>query len=202
VPHHRRPDGYIVGTGVNVGANHNAGVDVQASYNLGLDTFGWADKGSVQFTFIGAYLLSAEVQSTPGAHTYDCAGLYGAQCQTVNPRWRHTLRGSWQTPWDVLLSAQWRYIGEAKLETNGSDPVLGNGVHDTFDARLKPVSYLDLSGTWNVRNNVVLRAGVNNVFDKDPQIISSLVAQTGSPNAYPTYDLLGRTLFVGLTANF
>ena len=194
--------GYIVGTGVNIGANHNAGVDFQASYNLGLDTFGWADKGSLQFTFIGSYLLHSEVQPTPGAHTYDCAGLYGAQCQTVNPRWRHTLRSSWQTPWDVLVSADWRYIGAAKLETNTSDPALSNGVQDVFDAKLKPVSYLDLAAIWNVRKDVVLRAGVNNVFDKDPQIISSLIAQTGSPNAYPTYDLLGRTLFVGLTANF
>ena len=43
---------------------------------------------------------------------------------------------------------------------------------------------------------------MNNVFDKDPQIINSAIVGTGLPNAYPTYDFLGRQMFVGFTANF
>ncbi len=194
--------GYVRGTVVNVGLAHNSGVDFQASYNVNLDAVGMGDTGSLQFNFIGSYLLKAEFQPTPGAHTYDCAGLYGPTCQTVNPTWRHTLRSSWQTPWDLLLSAQWRYIGDTKLETNTADATLSNGRTDKFDGKLKAVSYLDLSGIWTVADHFAIRAGVNNLFDKDPQTISSLIAQTGSPNAYPTYDLLGRTLFVGVTATF
>jgi outer membrane receptor protein involved in Fe transport len=49
---------------------------------------------------------------------------------------------------------------------------------------------------------ITFRAGVNNVFDKDPPLVSTLIAGTGLPNSYPIYDLLGRKMFVALTANF
>ncbi|WP_372786250.1 TonB-dependent receptor domain-containing protein [Phenylobacterium sp.] len=195
--------GYINGTAVNIGAGEFDGVDLQATYNMPLSKIGLDETlGSLQFNFIGSALMKATTTPTPGAHTYDCAGLYGATCQTVNPKWRHTLRASWQAPWDLLLSAQWRYIGKTTLDSNSSDPTLTNGAHDTFDGTLRAVSYLDLAGIWKVNKALSIRAGVNNVFDKDPQILNSAIVGTGLPNAYPTYDFLGRAMFVGFTANF
>jgi iron complex outermembrane recepter protein len=195
--------GFISGTNVNIGQGETSGIDFQATYNVPLNELGLPDGyGSLSFNFIGSELLKATSTPTPGAHTYDCAGLFGPTCQTVNPNWRHTLRTSWQTPWDVLLSAQWRYIGAADYEKNTSDPTLGNGRIDKLNARLDAVSYLDLSGIWNVKSGFSVRAGINNVFDKDPQIIDSAIVGVGLPNAYPTYDFLGRTMFVGFTANF
>ena len=32
--------------------------------------------------------------------------------------------------------------------------------------------------------------------------VFSRIAGTGLPNTYPTYDLLGRKMFIGFTANF
>jgi iron complex outermembrane receptor protein len=179
-----------------------SGIDLQGSYNVPLNDIGLGDHGSLSASFIGSELLKANTTPTPGAHTYDCAGLFGPTCQTVNPKWRHTLRVSWQTPWDVMLSANWRYIGSVKLETNTSDPTLTNGKFDAFDAKIPAISYLDLSGQWNLRTGFSVRAGVNNVFDKDPPLLNSLVVGTGLPNTYPTYDLLGRTMFVAFTATF
>jgi outer membrane receptor for ferrienterochelin and colicin len=120
----------------------------------------------------------------------------------VNPKWRHSLRVSWKAPWNLLLSAQWRYIGSTEFEKNSSEPGLSNGRHETFDANLRAVSYLDLSGIWRVRDGFAIRAGVNNVLDKDPQILDSGIVGTGLPNSYPTYDFLGRQMFIGFTANF
>jgi outer membrane receptor protein involved in Fe transport len=59
-----------------------------------------------------------------------------------------------------------------------------------------------LAATWQVMDNVSLRAGVNNVFDDDPQL--SLSAGTsGNGNTYPQlYDSQGRYFFFGVTANF
>jgi outer membrane receptor protein involved in Fe transport len=195
--------GYIVGTAVNVGAGETSGIDFQATYKLPLSRIGLSDNiGTVDFVFVGSELLKATTTPTPGAHTYDCAGLFGPTCQTVAPKWRHSLRTSWQTPWDVLLSANWRYFGGTDYEKNTNDPTLSNGKHDSFDAHLKAVSYLDLSGIWNVRQGLAIRAGINNVFDKDPQVLDSAIVGVGLPNSYPSYDLLGRSMFVGLTANF
>jgi outer membrane receptor protein involved in Fe transport len=49
-----------------------------------------------------------------------------------------------------------------------------------------------------------LRAGVNNVLDKDPPIVPSgdITANSGPANSYPTYDYLGRQVFVAFTAKF
>jgi outer membrane receptor protein involved in Fe transport len=47
-----------------------------------------------------------------------------------------------------------------------------------------------------------VRAGINNILDQDPPIISQGIAGSGAPNAYPTYDLLGRQMFISATAKF
>jgi outer membrane receptor protein involved in Fe transport len=93
---------------------------------------------------------------------------------------------------------------------NESNPFLGNTTTpvDTVDAHIKAYSYLDLSGTWKVRDSVTLRAGVNNLLDKDPPFLESNTFPASGPpfgngNTYPgTYDALGRTIFFGLTADF
>ena len=35
-----------------------------------------------------------------------------------------------------------------------------------------------------------------------PPLVNNRISQTGSPNSCPTYDLLGRRMSVGVTANF
>jgi iron complex outermembrane recepter protein len=190
-------------TDYNLGRSVESGIDVQASYRLGLGAF-----GSLTTTLNGSYLQHSITTPYPGAQTFDCVGLFGPDCNTnsINPRWRHTLRVSWQTPWDKLLvSANWRFIGSTTLDNNSSQPALmfaEFGEYDGIDARIPNYSYLDLSATLQVWRNVELRAGVNNVLDKNPPVISSELTGSGTPNTYPTYDELGRNLFIAFTAKF
>jgi outer membrane receptor protein involved in Fe transport len=164
--------------------------------------------GSLTTTMNGTYLQHSISTPYPGAQSFDCAGLFGPDCNTnsVNPRWRHTLRASWQTPWSkLLLSANWRFIGATTLDNNSNNPALHFaefGEYDYIDARIPNYSYLDLAMQWPVWRNIEVRAGVNNVLDKDPPVISQELTQVGTPNSYPTYDLLGRNLFVAFTAKF
>jgi iron complex outermembrane receptor protein len=194
--------GYISGTTVNVAQQKTSGVDVQVAYNMPLRYVGLDSAGSVTFSLNGTYLLSLKTTPLPGDPTYDCAGLYGPTCQSVNPTWRHTARATWNTPWNVGFTVGWRHIGKAVLETNTTDPTLTNGKTDTFDAVLKAREYFDLTLTWKANKMVSFRAGVDNVFDRDPPLVSSLISGTGTPNTYGTYDQLGRKIFVALTANF
>ena len=196
--------GYIVAKNLNIAAAEAAGADVQLAYRWDLGSL-----GKMSATFSGTYLQHETSQPIPTVQAYDCAGLYGPTCQTVDPRWRHFTRLSWQTPLDVLISVQWRFIGSVKLDSNTGNPELatsapgyGAGVYDSFDAKLPSISYLDVSAIWDVTKNLSVRAGVNNVLDKDPPLVSSLLAGTGSPNSYPTYDLLGRVMFAAFTAKF
>lgn len=193
--------GYFNGANTNVGSGKTSGIDVQANYNLPLDAMGWDRFGQVSVSFNGAYLIEKTTVSLPGDPAYDCAGLYGASCDGISPRWRSSARVNWTTPWDVTFSAAWRYIGESKLERDTNEPTIGAGGNDKFNHMLPSRTYVDLASVWNINDTFTVRAGVNNVLDQDPPLISRFIG-TGLPNTYPVYDLLGRKLFVGFTANF
>ena len=194
--------GYIVATNENIARAQVAGIDLQMDYRWDVGAF-----GSMKAAFTGTWLQRDTSQPIPSDTAYDCSGLYGVTCQTVNPRWRHITRITWNTPWNVMLSAQWRFIGSVKLDNNTGNPLLatsayGTGVYDSFDAKLPNVSYLDLSAIYDVSKNLSVRLGVNNVMDKDPPLVNEYETTTGAPNTYPTYDLLGRQLYAAFTAKF
>jgi outer membrane receptor protein involved in Fe transport len=198
--------GYLVGTNVNVGAGRTSGVDFQANYRLPLERLGAEDWGStLDFQFAGSYLIEATTTPRPGDPTYDCAGLYGPQCQTVAPTWRHTARVTWNMPWHLETSLSWRYLGDTLLETQSTEPTIGNkAALPAGDIRthLESRSYFDVSAQWQVWDRYTFRAGIANILDTDPPLTSSQLAQTGMPNTYTIYDLLGRRMFIGLTATF
>jgi iron complex outermembrane receptor protein len=190
--------GFISGTAVNVANAEVRGVDIQSGYRVPLHSL-----GTLTFNLNGTYLANTTVTPLPGFGTFDCAGLYGATCASVNPRWRHNLRTNWQLPWTgFLVSAQWRYIGRSSLDSNSSNPLLSNGRINTLYAHVGSVNYLDLSAEWNVTKMFSLRAGINNILDKDPPVIPTDITGTGSGNVFASYDTLGREVFAGFTAKF
>jgi iron complex outermembrane recepter protein len=200
--------GYIVQQNLNVAQASISGIDLQSSYQLPLP----GESGSLSFAMNGAYLISTQTTPLPGAHTYDCAGLYGNTCQTVNPRWRHNLRTTWSTPWDFDVALTWRFIGSVKLDNNDSDPTLqgaehrdpgtGEPLYKAFGAEFPTFSYFDLAGTWNATEDIQLRLGINNVLDKDPPLGTVEVVGGGAANTYSTYDIMGRQVFMSATAKF
>lgn len=193
--------GYIESTFVNSGYFNNSGIDFQTDYQMGLDTIGLDDYGSLGFHLVGTYTLTSKTQTLSTEPTYDCVGLYGNTCGSPLPNWRHQVRVNWQTPWDVMFAATWRYIGPSEFDANqATQPVLYAGSFDRFNARIPGMSYIDLAATWQMTNELQLRAGMNNVFDTDPPIVSNLITGTGTPNTYNNYDLLGRQVFVAITA--
>jgi len=193
--------GYFIQTDVNIGAVLVSGIDLQLDYKWDLPP----GAGSVEFTMNGTYVQHMEATPYVGAHTYDCAGLFGFTCETINPRWHHIFRATWQTPWDIAASATWRYLGSVSQDNNSNDPTLhfaSAGVYDYFNATIPAYSYLDLQATWNVNKILQVRAGANNVFDKDPPLINNNIVAGGAANTYDIYDMFGRQLFVAFTAKF
>jgi outer membrane receptor protein involved in Fe transport len=195
--------GWINQLSVNTASTLVSGIDVQLNYHYMLPA-AW---GSLTASLNGSWLQHDITVEYPGATPYDCAGLFGVTCNNaVNPSWRHTLRLSWQTPWPVLASLQWRYIGSTSFDNNSSNSVLQyseEGSYDAINAEIPSYSYLDLSAIWHVYKGIDIHAGVNNVLDKEPPVIPSLdITQTGAPNTYPSFDLLGREIYVGFRAKF
>jgi iron complex outermembrane receptor protein len=193
--------GYVIQQDYNLGTAVNSGVDVQLNYKLDLPK----GYGALIFGLNGTYLIHDETEPLPGAHTYDCAGLFGETCQTVNPHWHHLFRTTWSTPWGISTSLTWRYIGGVSEDNNSNDPTLHFATwnaYDYFNARIPAYNYLDVETTWDVNKYLQLRAGANNVLDKDPPLVDSFIVAGGAANTYSTYDLFGRQLFAAFTAKF
>ena len=195
--------GFIVGTNVNIGFTKTTGFDFAASYRLGLDRFGLQNMGGLVFDYQGTYTRSFVQEPVPGQGTYDCAGLYGPTCG-FQPQYRHKLRVSYNTPWNLGVSAAWRFTGPMGLDSNTSQPLLTSGKQDVYEGHVGSISYFDLTATYKIRSGLAIRVGANNIFDKDPPILTAAVNKSsGNPNTFSNnYDVLGRQIFMGFTADF
>lgn len=192
--------GYIIQTATNIGKTLLNGVDVQANYRLPM-----GDLGNLTFNLNGAYLNKAETTVAPGVVPYDCAGLFGAVCQTVNPKWHHNFRASWEMRGKLTVSAMWRYLGKVELDQNQDNPTLHFATFSQFNffnAEIPAFHYLDLAGSYAFRDDVSLRIGVNNVFDKNPPLVTSEITAGGAANTYSVYDQLGRQAFAAVSVKF
>lgn len=191
--------GYIIQTNVNAGAALDSGIDLSANYRYALPT-GW---GTLATTLNGTWLQHNVITPFPGASSYDCAGLYGITCTVgIHPSWRHVMRETWETPWKFMLSAQWRYIGGTSLDSNSSNPALQDGefgAYSSLYAHIPSYNYLDLTAVVHPVKQVEVRLGVNNLFDKDPPLLPSQLANEAQNNTYNSYDTLGRQLYVAFT---
>ena len=214
------PNGFVTDTTLNTGKLHTRGMDFEVNYRTELADLGMGEMGGLNFNFVGTWLDKLEAASLKGDKPTDCAGLYGALCSSLggspipNPEWRHKARITWTTPltydeWvkDVRVSLQWRYFGKVDLDTTSSQPGLGGTTPGgpATDLKLAAQSYFDLSFSWTMRDNVNMRAGVNNLFDNDPPLNGSSNCPSGpcNGNTWPqVYDALGRFLFVGATIDF
>jgi outer membrane receptor protein involved in Fe transport len=182
-------DGFVEGLNTNIGGQATSGIDFNAAYAFDLDTM-----GSFNVNMIGTYLLENETDPIGlDEEKFDCAGQFAGACGVPQPEWRHRARVSWETPYDVTLNGTWRYYGGVDLFNNTADRV---------DASFDAENYFDIAGTYNLFDNTVVRAGINNVLDNDPQLSAS-VGTTGNGNTYPQlYDALGRYIFMGVTVDF
>jgi len=198
--------GYISAQNQNLGSFKTDGIDLTASYTMPIE-----DYGSLGFTFQGTWVKEFLVEPIPGLGSYDCVGLFGPSCGVPVPKWRHKAQAIWTTPWNVSAALTWRYIDSVDVTYAQSSPFL-KGSYSPLDASIGAQSYFDLAVLWNVNKNFSIRAGANNLFDKDPPVVSSNAGAFpsvagpsvfGNGNTFPqVYDSLGRTLFLNVTAKF
>jgi len=212
------PDGFVVDTPNNNGQIKTDGWDIGSTYNHHLGGF-MNFLGTMSMRFNGTYLHKYKVDKGL-TQAYDCAGLYGPVCSSGvvassarMPKWRHKARLGFQMPFGLGLSAQWRYVGKVKAETLVNNETLHGAFNFDPTLHVNAQNYFDLSATYTLLGRVNLRAGVNNVFDNDPPLVTtgnavregSNLCPTGScnGNTYPgTWDALGRLFWAGVTVDF
>lgn len=188
----RTPDGFITATNLNTGSLSTSGIDANVTYGYDLGT-----KGRMTFNYNATYLLDITTESLPGDTPFDCAGFYGSSCGTPNPEYRHIASVGWNSPWNLDTKLTWRHFGNVDAFTDvGAEA-------GSFDESLGAQNYFDVAFTYRGIEDVTLRAGVNNILDREPPLSSAVGAGFGNGNTFPqVYDALGRYLFARATINF
>ena len=211
-------NGYVVDTLANVGDLEEKGVDFDISYSR---DFGRWGRLSTAFngTYLDSYLVTP-IAASPGT-AYDCAGYYGPTCSgLVNGaggpvfKWRHNWSATWETPFQPLsVTLGWRFMDSVTLEKLSPNPNLGlttksvatGGISNTDD-HIPSYSYVDFSGAYQLTEDILIRLGVNNLFDKDPPVIGATDLPSppvGNGNTMPgTYDWGGRYVFGEVSLQF
>jgi outer membrane receptor protein involved in Fe transport len=199
------PDGYTIDPLVNLNKLENKSVDLGLAYRVDMGGL-----GKLRTRLDGTYLL--HLITTPGGGApFDCAGRFGSSCAPATPKWRHRMSADWDTPLSGLSAgATWRFVGSTTntlLDAANPDYAgAANAALGRPDARIPTISYVDLRVAY-VWNKVTVRAGVNNVLDKDPPMLDTIDSGGNSifaeSNTYPSlYDVAGRFLFLNMTVDF
>lgn len=180
----------------NIGVLRSKGVDVNAAYAFGIGSF-----GQLGFNLNLTRQLATELQFTETGPTYDCLGLVGEVCLRPTPKLQWVQGTTWSYG-PAVVQLRWRHIGKVTNDTvaRGENPPSAFMVPeiDAFD-------YFDLSGSYDVTQSITLRAGIENLFDKQPPVVGNDYGGTAenSGNTFPaTYDTLGRSFFLSATARF
>ena len=116
------------------------------------------------------------------------------------------MRATWEMPWNVDASLNWRFIGKVGNDNNDPQPQLHlvayQGSFDQDLQQIPNISYVDLSFGYRGWKGVDVRGGVNNLFDRNPPLVPLAIQPGGAPNTYGTYEALGRQLYLALSVKF
>jgi outer membrane receptor protein involved in Fe transport len=173
----------------NIGFFRVKGIDAEASY-----TFPVGDLGTVSLNNLLGYIDSWEQEEFEGAGTDRCEGSYSGACDTPTVDLRNRFQAIWDTPWDVTLSLTWRHFaGVDELDVPAGE--IANN--------LESVDYFDLAGNWQATEWLNVRAGVNNLLDKEPPFVSQGITARENGNTYPSvYDALGQYWYLAGSVQF
>jgi iron complex outermembrane receptor protein len=172
---------------INIGKKRYQGVDWETTYR---HRFAF---GNLTTTLNGTYMMKSE-KTEPGTENWLTSINYFGPDNSV--AFRHIVRLA--TTLDTgafsnTLSANYR---NGYTDAEATSRNLGTGKLETF--RIHVPSYLtfDWQGKWQATKNVLLRAGVKNIADRNPPF--SLRASSGHQVGFdPRYaDPLGRTFYL------
>ena len=174
-------------TNINLAELETTGVDLQVMYSFDVSDF-----GSVRLDYAATWLDQLDTVPFPGGDPIECAGFFGNNCGAANPEYRHRLIATWTTPWMVDVSATWRFFG-------GTD---NDNAAGEFETEFDDVNYFDVTGTYNLTDNIELRAGVLNLFGEQPPVFTGAGPALGNGNTYPTVFDTSTMAFGAIRARF
>ncbi|WP_040110220.1 TonB-dependent receptor domain-containing protein [Sphingopyxis fribergensis] len=174
---------------LNIGGYRTSGVDVQLDWSVRLADIGIGG-GDTKFgiSSVVNYLDTYRVQNQPGSPFQEYGGTIGSG--TTLPRWRSTTSFTLGDSRATML-VRWRHIGGMSDFSSVANPA-------STIAGVPAYDYVDLSFRIDPVKGFGLRFGVNNLADSEPPVVGGVLGTTDSG----TYDVLGRTFYMGATVRF
>ena len=174
----------------NEAAVQTSGVDIQ--FNWGTEIGG----GNIALNFLASYLDSVKTQLSPGTPFVEYKGTFGPTLPSLNGgafdyRTFTTLSyssGKWN------LSLRWTHLPsiDSAAAATGPTSTLPTNSYDKFDL----TGGIDFGQRWN------FRYGIDNLFDRQPEITDATPWSAGQMTNGNFYDILGRAVYVGMSMHF
>ena len=169
-----------------------SGLDVQTHYTFKPHIFGPDER--VKLSLFWNHKFKQDKTPFEGgetSHQVGVADVYGTS-QNIGTGFRDqlTFNANYQTG-PVSLSYSFRYFSPVVTSTAGD--------------RIPSYTYHDLQAKYSFGpdRNYQFYLGVNNLFDKQPPVVTDLTNQwPGSNTVASTYDLLGRRFYAGVSVKF
>jgi outer membrane receptor protein involved in Fe transport len=187
--------GYISTQNNNIGELGAEGVDFNGNYMINL-----GGAGFLPIDLNGTYTMTNSIKNP--LIDYDCVGFFGFQCGQPLPDWRHRLRATWETNFNLFVSLAWRYVGEVEVDDASDNPQLGDpGSMDLWRTndidKIPAYNWFDLSVSYLMKSGIRWTVGANNIFDEEPPLAPTFNDDFGV-NLYSVYDPFGRYVFAGV----
>lgn len=196
----RIPNGqidYVSVSSNNIGSLKVDGIDAQIDYKIGLPAaleLG-SNGASLSLQAVASWLFERSTQVLATSTPQDCAGYYGAGCSVgtggfITPDFKLNLAANYASG-PVALRFSGRMIGGLDLYPTATNIVKS----------VDSVWYFDTSFSIDATENFSFFGGVNNMFDKQPPILGTLLVGDANTDV-SLYDTLGRRFFMGARMKF
>lgn len=175
---------------INLGSIETSGIDFALNLSIPADFLSWGGEGgSIALSSNVNYLLAYKVETFANDPIFDFAGSISANAQESFPEWKGLTSLTVNTG-PVSVTGTWRFTSGMEDRATVIDPT--RMIVGTTD-----YSLFDLNAQVNILDRFELFGGVTNLFDEEPQEVGG----TSSTNL-GTFDVIGRTFFVGARARF
>ncbi len=197
----------------NLGRIETDGIDLSIRYGTDL-----TDDIGLNLSFDGTWTNENRFQALPTSINRDCIGFFSVNCGSLQPEFTWSQRTTLTFADELTLSLRWRFLSSFEQEPldallpadGGSGPAFvgastGLDGQEVDFGQIPSESYFDLSGQWDVSENVLLTVTVTNLFDNQPSVVGSNIGSTAfnSGNIFPsTFDALGRRFSAAVRFSF
>ncbi|MBN8832147.1 MAG: TonB-dependent receptor [Sphingomonadales bacterium] len=160
----------------NLGKLSTAGVDV--NFNWAVPAPGIGGSGSFTTNIAFNYLDKYDVQNLPGGQVFSYRDTIGSGQYFAQFKWK--LNTSWTYNFGMgSLSLNWRHLPKVRYFTYATSSLAN-------ELKIKEYDIFDLSARFAATENIEMRAGIDNLFDKQPPRVgvrNGTLAQGGTTQA-------------------